>query len=214
MGTFSSADAHGGEPLEGKNIGLVLIEYQNEFTTEGGKLHDGVKECMEKTNMLANSVAAAEAVRAAGGKVLHCPISFAADGSDNPNKNLGILKGCKDGELFTEGTWNAQITDAMPQLEGDLHVVGKKGLDAFPNTNLEKLLVDNNLSTVALGGFLTNCCVESTMRTACEKGFNVVTLTDCTSTTSMAGQAGAAEGTFGLFSQPMSKDDFVAALAK
>merc|ERR1711988_1995698 len=113
--TFSSADAHGGEWLSdhegGKNIGLVLIEYQNEFATEGGKLHDAVKECMEKTNMLANSVAAAEAVRAHGGKVIHCPISFAADGSDNPNRNLGILKHLKDGEMFVEGTWGAQITD-------------------------------------------------------------------------------------------------------
>ena len=83
---------------------------------------------------------------------------------DTSTKTIPV--GCADGELFIEGSWNAQITDAMPQLEGDLHVVGKKGLDAFPNTNLEKLLVDNNLTTVALGGFLTNCCVESTMRTA------------------------------------------------
>ena len=29
---------------------LVLIEYQNEFTTPGGKLHEAVKECMERTN--------------------------------------------------------------------------------------------------------------------------------------------------------------------
>merc|ERR1712224_504519 len=34
----------------------------------------------------------------------------------------------------------------------------------------------------------TNCCVESTMRTAYEKGFNVVTLIDCTATTSADGQ--------------------------
>merc|ERR1711998_310250 len=210
--TFSSADAHGGEPLVGKNLGLVLIEYQNEFTTEGGKLHDGVKACMEKTGMLEKTVAAAEAVRAAGGKVLHCPISFAADGSDNPNKNLGILKGCADGGLFVEGTWNAAISDAIPQEEGDLKVVGKKGLDAFPGTNLEELLLANNCTTVALSGFLSNCCVESTMRTACEKGFNVITLTDCSATTSSEGHKAATEGTWGMFSSPMSKDDFVASL--
>jgi len=29
-------------------------------------------------------------------------------------------------------------------------------------------------------GFLTNCGVESTMPTAYEKGYGVVTLTDCT----------------------------------
>ena len=39
-------------------------------------------------------------------------------------------------------------------------------------------------ATVAIAGFLTNCCVESTMRTAYEKGFDVYTLTDCTATVS------------------------------
>ena len=34
---------------------------------------------------------------------------------------------------------------------------------------------------------MANCCVESTMREAFEKGFNVVTLTDCVATTSVAG---------------------------
>jgi len=211
--TFTSADAHGGEEIDPKTLGLVLIEYQNEFTTEGGKLHEGVKGVMEETGMLTKSVQAAAAVRAAGGKVLHCPISFAADKSDNPNRNLGILKGCADGQLFLEGTWNAKITDELPQEEGDLYVVGKKGLDAFPGTNLEELLVANRITTVALGGFLTNCCVESTMRTACEKGFNVVTLTDCTATTSADGQKGATEGTYSLFSSPMTKDDFVAKIS-
>merc|ERR1711939_13601 len=210
--TFPASEAHGGEAIVPARTALVLIEYQNEFTSEGGKLHDGVKDVMESTGMLEKSVQAAEAMRASGGKVLHCPISLAADKSDNPNKNLGILKGCAEGELFVEDSWNAQICDAMPQLEGDLHVVGKKGLDAFPGTNLEELLVQHGITTVVLGGFLTNCCVESTMRTAFEKGFNVVTLADCTATTSEEGQKAAVGGTYGMFSTPMTKDEFVAEL--
>ena len=34
---------------------VVLIEYQNEFTTEGGKLHEAVKGVMESTGMLNNT---------------------------------------------------------------------------------------------------------------------------------------------------------------
>ena len=45
-----------------------------------------------------------------------------------------------------------------------------------------------------------------------EKGFNTVTLTDCCATTSAEGQAGATGGTFGMFSDPMTADDFVAKL--
>merc|ERR1711998_587570 len=87
------------------------------------------------------------------------------------------------------------------------------GLDAFPNTSLEAELKEAGIETVVLCGFLTNCCVESTMRTACEKGFNVITLTDCCATTSEEGHSAATGGTFGMFSTPMSAADFQAKLS-
>merc|ERR1719473_1494132 len=141
---------------------------------------------MESTDMLAKTAASAKAVRAAGGAVVHVPIMFKADASDNPNKGLGILAGCAKDSLFTEGTWNAQFCEEMApkEAEGDLVVTGKKGLDAFPNTDLDALLRSRGVETVVLCGFLTNCCVESTMRTACEKGYNVLTITDGCATTS------------------------------
>merc|ERR550537_1443941 len=120
---------------------------------------------MESTEMLTKTVALAEAVRKAGGKVFHVPIMFKADASDNPNKSLGILAGCAKDSLFTEKTWNSEFCESMKPADGDLVVEGKRGLDAFPNTNLEALLVSRGIETVVLSGFLTNCCVESTMRT-------------------------------------------------
>ena len=63
--TFAASDAHGGEAVEASKLGLVMIEFQNEFTTEKGKLHDGVKAVMEETGMLAKANEVAAAVRAA-----------------------------------------------------------------------------------------------------------------------------------------------------
>ena len=97
----------------------------------------------------------------------------------------------------------------MAPRPGDVVVQGKKGLDAFPGTDLELQLKANGIETVVLGGFLTNCCVESTMRTACEKGFNVITLTDCVATTSEEGQKAATTGTYGMFSSPMTGEEFL-----
>merc|ERR1712203_424723 len=94
----------------------------------------------------------------------------------------------------------------------DVVVTGKKGLDAFPDTDLETQLLTYSIETIVLAGFLTNCCVESTMRTACEKGFHVVTVTDCTATTSMEGQKAATQGTFDMFSETLSAQDFLACL--
>ena len=102
----------------------------------------------------------------------------------------------------------------MTPKDGDVVVKGKKGLDAFPGTTLEEELKARGIETVALAGFLTNCCAESTMRTAYEKGFNVITLTDCVATTSDEGQKAATTGTYGMFSSPMTSGEFKEKLTK
>ena len=167
---FSAAEAKGGAAIDASKTALLLVEYQNEFTTEGGKLHDAVKESMAATGMLERSAKLADEARNKGVTIIHAPITFKEDASDNPNKGLGILAGCAADRLFTEGTWNADFEESMIPQAGDLVVEGKKGLDAFPGTNLESLLKENGIETLALCGFLTNCCVESSMRTAYEKG--------------------------------------------
>ena len=42
-----------------------------------------------------------------------------------------------------------------------------------------------------------------------ERGFNVITITDCTADTSMRAYEAATDGTFKLFSTPMTKQEFV-----
>jgi hypothetical protein len=55
---------------------FVFIEYQNEFTTEGGALHDAVKECMHATGTIGNSRKTMDAARDAGCVIIHVPIAF------------------------------------------------------------------------------------------------------------------------------------------
>lgn len=193
------------------NAAILFIEYQNEFCTPEGKMHDAVKGVMETTGMLAKSAEVAEACRKAGVKVMHAAITFAEDASDNPNRKLGILSGCAGGKLFTQGSWGAEFCPEMTPQDTDFVVTGKKGLDAFPGSNLEAQLRIWGTETLILAGFLTNCCVESTMRTAYEKGFDVITLTDCCATTDDEGQ-NVTKGSYGMFSTPMTATDFMAKL--
>lgn len=210
--SFGAADAKGGCELVNAKTAVLFIEYQNEFTTEGGKLHAAVKPCMEENNMLEKSAELAKKARAAHVNVFHAPIMFKADASDNPNKGLGILAGCAGDSLFTENTWNTEFHESMQPQEGDVVIKGKKGLDAFPGTTLDEELKAKGIETLVLGGFLTNCCVESTMRTAYEKGYNVITLTDATATTSAEGQA-VTSGSYGMFSTPMTVAEFETKIA-
>ena len=60
----------------------------------------------------------------------------------------------------------------MRPAQEDILVDGKRGLCGFASTNLDFILRQNGIRTLALAGFLTNCCVESTMRAAYERGYN------------------------------------------
>ena len=118
----------------------------------------------------------------------------------------------KDGSLFVEGTWNGEICDHMKHKNhGDLIVKGKKGLDAFPNTDLEALLVRRVQRYRNCGRW--RFFEESTMIMAYKKGFNVITLIDCTGATLDEAQKAATNGTYGMFSSPMmTKDEFLVKL--
>ena len=74
------------------------------------------------------------------------------------------------------------------------------------------MLRSKGIETIILGGFLTNCCVESTMRSAYENGYRVITLTDCVAATSQAEHDNAISFDFPMFSLPMASADVAAAL--
>jgi nicotinamidase-related amidase len=198
--------------MNAKKTALVLIEYQNDFTTDGGALHGAVKTVMEDSNMLANTLETVEKAREAGVTIVHAPIQFVKGYYEITDHPYGILKGVVDNNAFIKGSWGGSIADAMAPQEGDIVVEGKRGLDTFASTNLDFILRSKGIENLVLGGFLTNCCVESTMRTGYEKGYNVVTLTDCTAATSPEEQAAAIKYTYPMFSRPMLHSAFLEAV--
>lgn len=209
----SKQETTGAKPMNPKTTAVVLIEYQNDFTTPGGVFHDGVKGVMQSNNMLSNTVALVGKSREAGLAVMHAPISFAEGYGELTGNPYGILKGVVDNKAFRKGTWGAAIVDVLKPHPGDIMIEGKRGLDAFPSTNLDFILRSKGIQTVVLGGFLTNCCVESTMRSAYERGFDVITLKDCTAALSQEEQNMALAHNFGMFSRPMNHDQFLKLLS-
>src|SRR4029077_5972749 len=150
--------------------------------------------------------------RAAGAAIVHAPITFAAGYGELSQHPYGILKGVVDSTAFVKGEWGSAIVDTLAPQEGDVIVEGKRGLDTFATTNLDFILRARGITNIALGGFLTNCCVESTMRTGYEKGYNVVTLKDCTAALSEEEQKSAVEKNYPMFSRPMDHDEFISEL--
>ena len=113
---------------------LVLIEYQNDFPTEGGALHEAVKPVMQSTGMLGNTAKTVEKAREAGALIVHAPITFAPDYHELSPKPYGILKGVVDSKAFRKGEWGAEIVDLLAPKAQDVVIEGKRGLDAFATT--------------------------------------------------------------------------------
>jgi nicotinamidase-related amidase len=168
---------------------------------------------MDSTGMLDNTVRLVAAARAAGATIMHAPITFATGYNEISAHPYGILKGVVDGNAFVKDSWGAAIVDVLAPQTGDIVVEGKRGLDTFASTNLDFILRSKGITTIVLGGFLTNCCVESTMRTGYENGYSVFTLKDCVAATSQAEHDNAITYDFPMFSMPVSAETVIAALS-
>src|SRR3954453_9847381 len=90
---WCKTDQEDAMPIDPATTAVVLIEYQNDFTSEGGVLHGAVQEVMDKTEMLANTQRVVDKARATGVTVMHAPITFAAGYGEISKHPYGILKG-------------------------------------------------------------------------------------------------------------------------
>ena len=194
--------------MKAKETAVVLIEFQNEFCKEGGKLHDGVKGEIGRQNTIPNAAKLVEGARNKGALVIHSPFVFNEKYFEDHHMQ-GIVKAVADGDAFREGTWGAEIIDELKPQEADKIVGGKCTLCGFNKTNLDELLKEGNIKNVVIGGFLTNFCVESTARTAYDKGYGVTIMKDATAATSEEEQNHAEAKIFPLLGQTLSVDQFL-----
>lgn len=197
--------------MKAKETAVVLIEFQNDFCKEGGKLYEGVKSELGRQNTIPNAVKLAEGARKKGAMVVHSPFIF-NEGYFKDHQMQGIVKAVADGGALREGSWGAEIIDELRPKEGDKVLSGKCTLCGFNNTNLEKLLKEKNIRNVVIGGFLTNFCVESTARTAYDKGYGVTIMKNATAANSKEEQNHSEEKIFPLLGQTLSVDEFLSQL--
>ena len=197
--------------MKPKETAVVLIEFQNEFCKAGGKLFDGVKGEISRQGTIPNAVKLAAGARKKGAMVIHAPFIFNPEYCDK-HQMTGIVKAVADGNAFRADTWGAAIIDELKPQRGDKVVSGKCTLCGFNNTNLEELLKAAKIKNVVVAGFLTNFCVESTARTAYDKGYAVTVIKDATAANSAEDQKYTEEKIFPLLGQTQTVDQFITQL--
>ncbi len=191
---------------------IVLVDDDNDFLTEGGKLHGAVRQVLERHNVVSNINELMNSAREKGVLVIHVPIMFSSNYQEMGEAPYGIFKIVKDTGAFQSKTWGAKVAGVLEVQDSDIVVNGKSSTCAFATTDLKAVLDKHGIKTIGLGGLLTNICIESTMRSAYDRGFEVYALTDCSATLSEEQQQSAIKIDWPMFSKPVTHDEFLKAL--
>jgi ureidoacrylate peracid hydrolase len=80
--------------------------------------------------------------------------------------------------LCIKGTWDADIIDEVYPEKGD-YIVEKRRDSVFQDTEFELWLRSFGANTIIFAGIDTYICVESSVRDAFNKGYDVILLSDC-----------------------------------
>lgn len=157
--------------FEKERSALLIIDMQNGFIHPEGSLSRMGLDT-SRTSLAIEPVQKLKAAfKAQNLPVIYIRHEHRADGTDAgliakvfpPIMDLGHCK---------EGTWDSEIIDALKP-DTDDYVVKKHRFSAFYNTPLEEILRGLGVDILVVSGIATNVCVESTVRDAFYRDYNV-----------------------------------------
>jgi ureidoacrylate peracid hydrolase len=173
--------------LRPEQSALLIIDVQN-FSAhrEGGEFrHLSPAELKAKEGyyfgqlervVLPNIQLLQGAFRAARMEILYAVIeSLTADGRDRS------LDYKISGFHVPRGAWDGQVLDTIAPA-GDEIVLPKTSSDVFSSTNIHYLLGNLGIRQLTVCGLVTDQCVESAVRHACDLGYLVTLVTDACAT--------------------------------
>ena len=170
-------------PLVADQSALLFIDVQN-FSAhrEGGEFSDTPPEKFEaefgwffdefESRVLPNMQALQRTCRDAGIEVMYTTIeSLTLDGRDR-SLDYKIT-----GFNVPKGSWDGKVIDQIAPI-GDEMVFPKSSSSVFISTHIDYVLRNLGVRQIVLSGLLTDQCVESAIRDACDLGYLVTQVTD------------------------------------
>ena len=158
---------------------LLVVDMQRSFCESegvsvqvGGPLH-GIEAVTD------NLVGYIDRARREGMRIAFTRHGYAPDYSDQGRSagSFPISRAVRQLGGVIRGSDDHQIVAALVPEEGDI-VIDKVRLDAFLHTPLESTLRNLGVDSIVVGGCVTNFCVETTVRSAWQRDFDVTVLAD------------------------------------
>ncbi|MCY4206527.1 MAG: cysteine hydrolase [Roseovarius sp.] len=170
-------------PLVPAQSALLFIDVQN-FSAhrEGGEFKDLSREAFDEkygwffeqleTRAIPNMQAIQAVCRKAGVEVIYTTIeSLTLDGRDR-SLDYKIT-----GFHVPRGSWDGRVIDQIAP-QGDEIVLAKSSSSVFISTHIDYILRNLGVRQIAISGLITDQCVESAVRDACDLGYLVTLVTD------------------------------------
>lgn len=170
-------------PLAPKESALLFIDVQN-FSAHrnGGEFKDLPAATFDQkygwffeqleSRVVPNMQAIQSACREAGVEVMYTTIeSLTLDGRDR-SLDYKIT-----GFHVPKGSWDGKVLDPISP-QGDEIVLPKTSSSVFISTHIDYILRNLGVRQVAISGLITDQCVESAIRDACDLGYLVTQVTD------------------------------------
>jgi nicotinamidase-related amidase len=165
---------------------LIIVDMQNDFVhADGGFAHRARENPEAKIDLpflmgtIQPTARLAEAFRNAGRPVIYIAHVLKPDYSDAQFPYWRATRGSLTGNrtFITEGTWGAQIIEALKPKDGE-PVVVKKGFGGFSNTPLDTILRNHGITTCVVCGVTTCVCVSTTIRGGVEHNYRMILASD------------------------------------
>lgn len=171
-----------GEKLEidPAKTGVLIVDPQNDFLSEGGAVWDLVGEGVNETKVLEHLVDLRKAAKASGIPVFYSPHYYTDEEYERWQHLNPIDELMFDRKMFREGTWGAEFHPDLEPDENTIILAPHKGLSNFWTGDTSLQLRQRGIQTIILAGMSANLCVESHLRDATENGFDVVVVKDAT----------------------------------
>jgi nicotinamidase-related amidase len=157
---------------------LVVVDLQNDFCVGPLALsrYPGDPQTLE--TVLANTARAVARARALGTEVVFVRFIGDPDHQGASWRRRDAQRGKPPKCL--EGTWGAEFAAGLGPAPGEAVFTKRACFDAFLADGFEQHLVLRGVEHMALAGVFADVCVDTTARTAFQKGFHVTVLSDCT----------------------------------
>jgi len=159
-------------PFDAKRTCLLLIDVQNYVWNPGVAKRLPYFDSQVRDVVLPNLRRLIDAFRRAGAEVMYTVIeNLTKDGRD---RSLDY----KLSDFFVgKGSWEAKVLDIVAPGDDDI-VLPKTSSGVFNSTNIEYLLRNMGIETLVVIGFLTDQCVDHTIRDAADRGFYPICIAD------------------------------------